>query len=666
MDGALSPVAGLPPIAGAPAPGYPGVPRQAPPANPVGRPAGDPDVQEARVARHAERKRLESVLPKQATDSKIQIYKIKGGRPIPNARPVMTILLSDLEKAKAEGAGDDADAADAFIAGKIAEKYDGGKFQCVVHDKLGKKVTDVPPWIVSLDEDDDGEDDDDPEEEIDDQELQALTGGRGFPSYSGDARFPGAPFAGGQAPYPPAPPAPPAMDIAPLASALRTERNDEARRSTEMMTIVTAMMQNSQQQQQLMLQQQQARDEQYRREAIEREERSRKEAAEREERAEKRRGEFRQTLMTMTPLLMPFIEKIFGLGKKAEGPDAMTAMLLEMVKQKSPDSDIMKQMAGVMAEMTKQQMQLQGSGAQAAVDMQARASGVVFENMLKTMKELMANQSPLAAQKEDSTLEQILKVAAPLLANMQQNQPAQPMPQPAAPQQRAEPQAADGQVVEAPRKRAPPRGRPAAAAAPQAPPAEQHTPAQRIRGSLHVLRRMTTTGEGAIPPMERWAVLDWVRQTVPDDVKAAIAAGDKEQVILLCSSAAISDLSLLNWLKDTDNVAFVEDAIADIRALMEGKVTEEHAKKAIEAQVTFLARRVNAAQASVAATAGAATGAVAEQAAATAAGAPPPIAGPGSKPDAEGTKPPVRPRARRAPPAAQPPADPGTPPAAGG
>jgi hypothetical protein len=337
-----------------------------------------------------------------------------------------------------------------------------------------------------------------------------------------------------------------------------------------------------------------------------------------------------------------------------------------MVKQKAPDSDIMKSMAGVMAEMTKQQMQLQGAGATAAVEMQSKASGVVFDNMLKTMKELMANQSPVSG-KEDSTLEKILSVAGPLLANMQQNQPAQPMP---APPQNQPAIATEQPVTSEPaRKRAPPRARPAQPAA-QQPPAETHTPAQRIRGSLHVLRRMTITGESAIPPHERWQVLNWVRETVPDDVRAAIASGDKEQVILLCSSAAVTDPHLINWLKDTENVAFVEDAIADIRAMIEGKVTEEHARKAIDAQMTFLARRVNAAQASVAATAEATTGGVAKAATAAANA---PIAGPGSQPPAAETAPPPpppppsanRPRARRAPPAA-PPADNGAPPASGG
>src|SRR5260221_8376933 len=99
MDGAQG--AGLPPIA--PAPGspppmvggaYTAAPRpQAP--NPVGRPAGDPDQQAARVERSAQQKRLENLSPGRAKDQKLVVFQTVGGRS--RGKPVLTLLANEID-----------------------------------------------------------------------------------------------------------------------------------------------------------------------------------------------------------------------------------------------------------------------------------------------------------------------------------------------------------------------------------------------------------------------------------------------------------------------------------------------------------------------------------------------------------------------------------------
>ncbi len=594
MDGpSAAPAPALPPIPGANfppqrPPAYPAqYPTQNPSAQPVGRPLADPEAQQAKVERSQERSRLNKALPKQAVDSKVHIYRLKGSKPAAGARPVMTILVSQLETAQAEGTE-----SDDFIKGKLEEKYSEGRFQCHVFDNKGKRVPDVQPWDVALGEDEDLDDDRDEEQDLDENDL--------------DPRGRGNPFEQQQYPMPmfaPSPPPAPPMDPQNLASTLRAERTDEARRSGEMMSVVTAMLQATQGQSAQAAQSTAQMQANFQTQMMAMQAQARADADAREERESKRKAEFRQTLMTLLPMVLPMIQAWFA--PKDKGLDPATVMLLEMVKQKAPDADILKSMSSLMGEMTKQQMQLQGAGAQAAVQMQAEASSMVFKNMMATMKEMMEARKGDGEEKEESTMEQIAKIASAVIPALQQNQ-AQAVPQP--PQGGTPPAVESAQVQQqqahvppaapARQKRAAPRQPPMgpsgpvrSEAAPAPAPKEAkpvYTEQQKIAGGLTAIANLSL---GAIPAENRLKALQWVTTMLPEKMIAAIKAGEKEQVIALGTAAVISDANLMKWFAEPNSVAFLEEALEDIRHYLNGTLTEAHAIAAVQKNIEFVAAR---------------------------------------------------------------------------
>ncbi len=163
-----------------------------------------------------------------------------------------------------------------------------------------------------------------------------------------------------------------------------------------------------------------------------------------------------------------------------------------------------------------------------------------------------------------------------------------------------------------------------------------------IQASLLTISRLSIVGKHAIPPTERWHVLEWVSKNLPQNIKDAIAAGDREQVMLLSSTAVMAVPVLFNWMKDEENLSFLNDAMSDLQALLLSKVTEEHKKSAVDANVTFVAQRA-AAKAPVTAPPAGAPAAQAPEA---------PIPGPGAQTPPPPPDPAVRKpgRPRRAPP----------------
>ena len=580
MDGTLP---GLPPIpGGAPAPAYPGAggmagaarPMMAP--NPVGRPSADPEVQEQRVVRSQEKKRLESVLPKKAVDSKILCTRMRGGKIIPGAKPTLIVLTSEIEKARIDSGDPDNFQTEEYIGERLmAKEAPDGFYQCRVVDRNNRPIPEYSPWELEIG--DAAADDEIVDDEV--EEVDATP-----PGYT-QGGFHGAPFNGALPPgYAAPPPAAPPIDLQSFATSLRGERQDEAKRQGETMSLIAMLMQTQQQQALAMQQEQRQRDEQARRESMEREERYRREAIEREERAEKRRGEFRTTLLAAAPILLPVVEKLFGLNKK-DGPDATTLMLMEMVKQKAPDSDIMKSMAGVMAEMTKQQMQLQGAGATAAVEMQAKASEMVFGNLMKTMKEVIDNR-PVVGEKE-SAFEQLAKLAGPILASIQQQHAQQPAATPvAAAPAVMQPQPAN---LEAPAAAERPQKRPA----PRPARRDRNDPStwpdnHRLAIVIDTLRKLSI---GEIPADQRWGVIEFVRQWIPPTVLQSVLTDNKEAVLTATVPVVMEHPPLMAWAQDEENQKFVEDAMTDLKALATNQVTAEYRQSAIRATATFVARR---------------------------------------------------------------------------
>lgn len=566
MDGALPPIPAQPGYAPQPGGYVPQVQRSGVP-NPVGRPSGDPEVNEARADKAAEKKRLASVLPKQATDSKILVLRMKGSRVIPGKRPVLTLLISDVESAVSAGTS-----AEDFIADKLAEKVGNrdGRYLCKVVNRLGQAVADTAPWEIIVgadDEDDDGDEngDDGDDEEIDPRDLM------GYPFRGGAAAAQMAP-----PPYaiPPAPPA--GFDPASLARTMREERTDESKRSNEMLLVMTTMMQANAQTQANAQAQMQAQQQAFQQQQQQMREEARREENARMDREAARRAEFKTTLVALVPMVLPILTKFFT---PKEGPDVLTTYLLESMKSKSPDSTILAQMAGVMGEMTKQQMTLQGTAAASAVNMQAEASNMVFKNMMGTMKEMMDHKAGKGDDEKESTLDQIVRMAPMVLqamSNPTQAAAAAPAQPPAAPAAHIAPPPAP---PAAPRKRQAPK-----------PVVAEPTEGQRIISALNDIRRLST---GEIPAAQRWLVLDYVRKQLPVPIVAAIQAGDKNTVLLtaLPHVQNMKSDTLRVWAADAENMQFLEDALSDLRAGLNDQMTEEGAASAIAANTTFVERK---------------------------------------------------------------------------
>jgi hypothetical protein len=576
MDGAspaLPPIA--PPASPVMSPGFarsapvmsPGGGQQA--VNPVGRPAADPEVQQQRIERSAERKRIESVAPK-ALDSRVVVYRAKDGKIAFGSKPVLQIVVKDLEDATADGTS-----TDDYVASKLLEKFpNGGKFIGRFHDKANRPMVDTA-WDIEIGE----------EGSVDDQPAADLNG-EGEPEL--DLGFQ-------QAPSFQVPPPPPALDTTSLTSALRAERQDEARRGTEIASLIASQQSATMQMMQQLSQQQ--------REA---EERSRRDAAEREERAEKRRSEFRTLIVSALPALVPLIEKIFG--KKDHGPSPTDQLLIEMFKakmnekpEKSFDATMMAEMAKLMQSMAQSNLAQQQEQVKASASIQSEVLGLTMKSALGTMKELMELKTSGGGDKEEGTLAQIAKIAGPLLAGMQQQGQQAPGPelQQSAPQQQppqaqvvTEQPAAEQQPRPRRGKVPPPAAVPATAEQAQAQQAPRRSrnpadypDAERIRISLDSIRRLSV---GEIEPGQRFNLLKWVQQWAPPAMLEAVAANNRDKIMELGSPIVLVNPVLLQWVEQEKNVEFLMSALADLSAMISGTITRDRMDNAIIETAQFV------------------------------------------------------------------------------
>ncbi len=568
MDGSAPAAPALPPLS-QPAPAIyrpsspPPPPSQIP--NPVGRPSADPEQQAQRVERSAEMKRIESVLPK-SIDSKVLVFKSRDGRILPSAKPFMTVLVSELEEAKRNDSDMDSET---FVAAKLAERgIQDGKFACRFVDKTGKIIPNTQ-FEVAIGGDED--DMNDPNGGFEDDGE-----GAGMPVFQAP------PQAGYQTP-----PAPPALDADSYMRISRTERNDEAKRGADLAALIAGQQQSTTQ---LMMQlQQQQRDAQ---------ELARRDAADREERAEKRRAEFKQTLLTIIPLVLPLIQGFF---KKDHGPDATQTMMMELFKaklnekpEKGVDAMMLETVMKTMGAMTTQQMAAMQQGTVLTAQMQGEATGLIFKNLMGSMKELMDSKKD-SEPKEESTFQQVLKVAAPLLASFQQQQG--PAPGPSADQ--LAPPVPTAQVVhtevDQPRRRREKVPPPAATQpapdsqqqpAPAAP--KRHTDLQLINGSLMTIARLSV---GEILPIQRFNALNWIRDNAPASLLDAVRAGDEGKVLEIGAPAVMSSAALQGWINVQENVDFLRAALADLRHVLNGTLTKEIEENSIIAQAEFTTKR---------------------------------------------------------------------------
>lgn len=553
-----------PPMGAAPAP-HLGFTPALPGAGVRGRPSNDPDQQVAREVRANERRRIESLLPKAATDSKIRVFRLKEGqdRPAAHAKHALMVLMSELEEVKSEQGIDTSD----YIREKLTEKYgDEGRFVCQAYDR-DNRMLGIPSWEINLDpnaQDDDGGEpagDDGDEEE---RQQQADEEERQQQAQQREEEIRQAAQRQAAAVQEQKPPAAPATDMAQLAAIISAMNSNKG---PDTAAIMAQMQQQSTQMFVAMLQQQTA---------------AQQAAAERDE---KRRSERNQTFMTLLPLLLPMLKDAFFAPKK-EGLDPATMILIETLKSQNAANPATS-MISVMAEMAKAQSQLQSQAAAGAVEMQGQMTSMVMGQMMSTLKDAMNMKANLpAAEKEDSTMDMLAKVALPLIAGyaaQRQQAQAGPSPEELAQQHEATtPPALPAPAPAAPAP-APARPRPPAPAAPAAAPAP--TDDERIYRCLETIMRLSN---GAIPANQRWDALEWCSVNMPARMLAAIRTNREDDVLSMGSSAVASHADLLEWFSKDGSVDFLKAAITDIRLQALKQTTPDYVAKAVMLNQAFV------------------------------------------------------------------------------
>lgn len=570
MDGLPSAPA-LPPVGGPPAPAYAGsaLPTQPafpPQRQPPGRPALDPEVQEAKVRTNAEVKRLERMLPKQV-DSKLQIFQMRKGQAHLQAqqKPVIVMTASEMEAEISQGT-----AADDVIAAAIAQKgFNGGRFLCRYIDRNGRIIPQIPMWEVG-DDAADGQDAVNANDEtpLSDAELDALLqGGTGY------SPFPAQPA--------PLPPQPAAVDASTVARVARDERNDERGRGLELVQVVSAQSNTLLTVMMKMSADQQAQAERARQD----------EAA--------RRANTLQTIMTLIPLILPIVQGMFkrdAVAAPTESPtDRMMVELLRAKLTEKPENNPLDKMMEMLLLTSKAQMELQSTGARSVVESQAAMQGAMMKNMIEMVKEF----KPGSGDKDDG-LEKYIPLLAPFaekfLAGQQAAAPAAPpLPAPA-------PRPAQAAVRRRPQPGTPAPGAatpPASAAPPPArrplPPhrvntrrqAEQMTPEQRIGSCLVTIQGLST---GQIPATQRLQAMHYIIDTATPELLAAIDTGDQRAVVAVGQAVVLATPALLQWVAAEHHQSFLTEVCADIRLLRMGQMTRERLDVGIRTTAQFTAQ----------------------------------------------------------------------------
>lgn len=535
------------------APQAPQMQQQVP--RPVGRPNGDPEVQEQRQERSALRQRLKNILPASMTDGKIAIFKLEGrkGRNKASARPVMTILFRDLERALEDGVYKDTGE---FVEDKLIEKYgERGRFLWEAQDNRGRSIPEAGETEIDLS---DGADENDNQEgdNVDDNDDQNQ-------NQDEPAQF-----------FQHAPPPPP-FDPAVHARTVREIITEEKKGAESMVTVLMTMMQSQAQQQQLAMQQQMQQAEARRQEEDRR--RDHEEAKEREERKielermrldqerrdkEEQRREEREKdrRIAEQQMQMTLFQAMFN------RPDTTTPMLMKMIESKG-DRDGMKDMFGLMSEASKQAMVTQGEATKHMLSAQAEASKTLMANVMGISQTMVEQMVQSQAEPTDDPMEKIgrvFKMIAPALSAM--NTGTQ---QAAVPQQRIAQQ-----------------GQPVQQAAPQ-----QVPPAEYIKGGLYTIMRLET---GEIPIAKRFMALKWCADNLPKPMLDAIRSGVENNVMTI--GAQGMDERLIGWISEDAHADFMRECIKDIQRILLGALTQGDAKASLEKHAAYMQAKANGGQ----------------------------------------------------------------------
>ncbi len=344
---------------------------------------------------------------------------------------------------------------------------------------------------------------------------------------------------------------------------------------------------------------------------------------------------------------MPFIAKMFGPKESTQSPSDV--LMLELVKAKFSEkpndgTSAMEQLTRMLPEMMRSQIAIQAEGTKASMGVQSEVTGMLMKSLMGSMKEVLDSKKEAAEPRDDGTLATVLKALGPVLAGMaQQPQPPQVTYQQPNPPQQVEQQAppAEAQVEQPPRRRKvqPPPPPPAQPTASGTAPAEKPRPDptkysddSRIASCLDTVRKLST---GEIPANERFNALEWITKWAPPSMIAAVKSGLEEQVLTVGQNAALASPVLLNWISTDGMVDFLKKAVADLKHILDGTLTEPIAVASVRENITFVhAQRVK--------NAGPPTGAVVKQAEVL-----PPSTPPAQTPPPAATIPPAPRRRRR-------------------
>lgn len=538
----------------------------APVARAPGRPNEDPIKAEDRLQRHADRKRLENVLPRKALDSKLLIYRrTADGRSgmRPGARALLTILVSELEEARAQQDQSSEDYINDRIMAKVGPERANGSYEVVTVDKRGQRINDIPPFNVTVGEepasqneassDESGELSPSERDELHRLEMQE----RGMDE---QAQFQ-------QAAYPQGlPPQPTAIDLGRMDEFAKRNRDEAESKSTQSMALIMQVISQSQ------AAQQQAAAQQTRMfmAMIERMNHQPKQDVS---------GGTAAIIAALAPVLAPIVAKMVE-------PKQTDPIILELLRRNTdktdPSAALLQQIPIILGKVAETQMALQSTGAKAAVEMQAEVNKAVMGNVLSSMKEAWRDSANLRAGKDDSdkggsTAEMIGNIAAAVLPRLLGGQQAaapeavaeqpvalpapQPIQQPA-PQPTPEPVAAQPVPQPAPR------------------PQPRRDAAARIRHMLHAVKDLRS---GKLPAERRTELLQFIMKTSPPPMLAAIRASSFDDVVKAGTQAVLADADILQWIANADNQEFLKDILKDARLYEGGALTDEQLAAKISA-----------------------------------------------------------------------------------
>jgi hypothetical protein len=568
-----------PPAAGMPAP----APATATEERPVGRPSGDPERDAERRRQQINRVRVESVLPRKATDPRFAVYRLKGPGTGVRARnkPSYEILVHEVEDACKNSGYDPA----LFIRERLIEKFgEKGKYEIVMQDSKGRPMPQYNSWTEDLEQTEGEEEvpndeDDEEREELDEQLVSNFL----------SRQRPG-PMLGNTPPPPPVGDAQPVVEMArEVRQALVQQHERESAKTDTSMAVMMQVMQQSTQMMVAMMNssrdQESARMERERteRERLDRERREHEEKMRIEqERAEQRRREERTDNLkfltaTVLPIVAPIISKITE-GKQ----DIVMPLLLDMVKG-SNNNNAAKELMGMMQTAAKEQMLLQGEVSRQAIQSSGEVNKSMMAHVLGLSQEVTKTMldAALSDQGSDDPIDKfqkIMKAVTPMLSNFST---PQQLPQPEVPRIAEEATEALG-------------------ASQQLPQPAQHTlpqptlpDAEKVRSCLHTLMQLET---GAIKPEEYVKALEWCSKQLPKPLHNAILAGQQEQVVAITQPVIQADAVLVGWVMgDTDKVLeHLNASVKSIQKILLGSMDEAATKAALEYHLKYRSLRPQA------------------------------------------------------------------------